>query len=110
MPRNKNLHISGTFKKSKKIKNFKNATNVKKRWTLIFRNEGVYECSNSYNKGNMHNQASLELSKKKNLSDIAYRNWNISAYSYDKDKNRFILKKELGKSADVPKYININKF
>lgn len=55
----------------------------------------------------MHNQASFELSKGKKLSNIAYRNWNISAYSYDNVKKRFIFKRELGRSNDVPKYIKM---
>lgn len=55
----------------------------------------------------MHNQASQELSKGKRLSDLAYRNWNKSAYSYNKAKKRYEFKKELGRSYDVPKYIKI---
>lgn len=55
----------------------------------------------------MHNQASFELSNGKKLSNIAYRNWNISAYSYDNVKKRFIFKRELGRSNDVPKYIKM---
>lgn len=58
----------------------------------------------------MHNQASRELSETKTLSNMAYRSWNISAYKYNPIKKRFEFKEELGKSADVPKYININKF
>ena len=55
----------------------------------------------------MHNQASQELSKGKRLSNLAYRNWNKSAYSYNKAKKRYEFKKELGRSYDVPKYIKI---
>lgn len=55
----------------------------------------------------MHKQASFELSKGKKLSNIAYRNWNISAYSYDEVKKRFVFKSELGRSNDVPKYIKL---
>lgn len=58
---------------------------------------------------NMHNQASFELSKGRKLSDMAYRNWNISAYTYDNDKKRFVFKSELGRSSDVPKYIKLVK-
>ena len=55
----------------------------------------------------MHNQASQELSKGKRLSNLAYRNWNKSAYSYNKAKKRYEFKKGLGRSYDVPKYIKI---
>lgn len=57
---------------------------------------------------NMHNQASRELSKPKRLSNMAYRNWNTSAYSYNEKKKRFEFKDdELGRSYDVPKYIKV---
>ncbi|MBO5348419.1 MAG: hypothetical protein J6A89_01170 [Clostridia bacterium] len=55
----------------------------------------------------MHNQASFELSKGRKLSNMAYRNWNISAYSYDSNRKRFVFKSELGRSSDVPKYIKL---
>ena len=57
----------------------------------------------------MHNQASFELSKGRKLSNMAYRNWNISAYSYDSDRKRYVFKRELGRSSDVPKYIKLRK-
>lgn len=53
----------------------------------------------------MHKQASMELSKGKKLSDMAYRDWNTSAYKYNKDKKRFEFRKELGRSRDVKKYL-----
>lgn len=56
---------------------------------------------------NMHIQASIELSQPKKLSDMAYRNWNKSAYTYNQKKNRFEFRKELGRSNDVPKYIKV---
>lgn len=55
----------------------------------------------------MHNQASMELSKSKRLSNMSYRNWNTSAYSYNKKKRRFEFKEELGRSFDVPKIIKV---
>ena len=54
---------------------------------------------------NMHNQASMEMSKNKKLSDYAYRTWNTSAYSYNKEKRRFEFRAELGRSYDVKKYL-----
>lgn len=56
---------------------------------------------------NMHNQASIELSGPRRMSNMAYRNWNKSAYTYNENKKRFEFRKELGRSADVPKYINV---
>ena len=53
----------------------------------------------------MHRQASLELSKVKQLNNIQYRNWNRSAYKYNKDKKRYEFRDELGRSYDVPKYV-----
>lgn len=56
---------------------------------------------------NMHNQASVELSKPRKITNMAYRNWNTSAYSYNEKKKRFEFREELGRSADVPKYIKV---
>ena len=55
----------------------------------------------------MHNQASFELSKGNKLSDMTYRNWNISAYSYNQQRKRFEFRKELGRSRDVPEIIKV---
>ena len=52
-----------------------------------------------------HNQAVMELSKSKHLSNENYRKWNISAYKYNSLKKRFEFDSKLGRSADVPKYI-----
>ncbi len=56
---------------------------------------------------NMHNQASAELSKPKRMTNMAFRNWNKSAYSYNVEKRRFEFKEGLGRSHDVPKYIKV---
>ena len=56
---------------------------------------------------NMHNQASRELSKPKRLSNMAYRNWNKSAYTYNQKRKGFEFRKELGRSRDVPKFIKV---
>lgn len=53
----------------------------------------------------MHNQAALELSKNSKLSDMAYRDWNTSAYAYNKNKKRFEFRDELGRSYAVKKYL-----
>ena len=90
--KNQKKHIEATkehIKTKRKIAQFKNNAD-----DLILRN--------------MHNQASVELSKGKRLSNMAYRNWNKSAYSYNEKKRRFEFKEdELGRSYDVPKYIKV---
>ena len=56
---------------------------------------------------NMHNQASNELSAPRKLNNMAYRNWNKSAFDYNEKRKRYEFKKELGRSYDVPKYIKV---
>ena len=56
---------------------------------------------------NMHNQATAELSKKKRISNMAYRNWNKSAFTYNEKRKGYEFKKELGRSYDVPKFIKV---
>lgn len=53
----------------------------------------------------MHEQASIELSKRNHLSNENYRKWNNSAYKYNPSKNRYEFDKNLGRSYDVPKFI-----
>lgn len=53
----------------------------------------------------MHNQATLELSKKGYLTNESYRKWNSSAYRYNPSKKRYEFDDNLGRSYDVPKYI-----
>lgn len=52
-----------------------------------------------------HRQATYELSKVTHLSNENYRKWNISAYKYNPLKKRYEFDEQLGKSADVPKFI-----
>lgn len=56
---------------------------------------------------NKHIEASNELSKRKRLNNMGYRNWNKSAYEYNFKRKGFELKKELGRSYDVPKFIKV---
>ncbi len=56
---------------------------------------------------NIHNKDMSELSKPRKLSNLAYMTWNISAFKFNKEKNRFEFREELGRSADVPKYIKV---
>ena len=55
----------------------------------------------------MHNQATAEFSKKKRITNMAYRNWNKSAFTYNKKRNGYEFRKELGRSYDVPKFIKV---
>ena len=54
-----------------------------------------------------HNEASIELSAPRKLSNIAYRNWNKSTYTFNEKRNGYELRKELGRSHDVPKFIKV---
>lgn len=56
---------------------------------------------------NMNNQASAELSKRKRLNNMSYRDWNKSAFDYNEKRKGFEFKKELGRSYDVPKFIKV---
>ena len=56
---------------------------------------------------NMHNQASSELSAPRKLNNMAYRNWNKSAYKYNEKRKGYEFRKELGRSNDVPKFIKV---
>ena len=89
---NRQKHVEETkayIKKTRKIKQFKNNMD-----DLILKN--------------MHNQASTELSAPKKLSNIAYRNWNKSAYTYNSKRNGYEFRKELGRPNDVPKFIKVD--
>lgn len=89
--KNQKKHIEATkehIKTKRKIAQFKNNAD-----DLILRN--------------MHNQASAELSQPKKMTNMAFRNWNKSAYSYNEKKRRFEFREELGRAADVPKYIKV---
>lgn len=59
----------------------------------------------------MHEQASLELSGgKKTMSNRAFRDWNSSAYKYNKKNKSYELIKGITAGADVPKRINWTTF
>lgn len=53
----------------------------------------------------LHAQASLELSRRSHLTNEIYRKWNVSAYNYNPSKHRYEFNDNLGRAADVPKYI-----
>ena len=89
--KNQKKHIEATkehIKTKRRIAQFKNNAD-----DLILRN--------------MHNQASAELSQPRKMTNMAFRNWNKSAYSYNEKKRRFEFREELGRAADVPKYIKV---
>ncbi len=50
-------------------------------------------------------QDSRELSKSKHLSNESFRKWNYSAYTYNPSKKRYEFDEQLGRAADVPKYV-----
>lgn len=56
---------------------------------------------------NMHEQAGIELSAPKKISNMAYRNWNKSAYIYNEKRKGYEFRKELGRAYDVPKFIKV---
>lgn len=58
----------------------------------------------------IHDQDSLEMSKRSQLSNENYRKWNYSAYKYNPSKTRFEFDENLGRSYDVPKYIKAKTF
>lgn len=59
----------------------------------------------------MHIQASIELSGgRKPISNRAFRNWNKSAYKYDRKSQSYILRKDIVTGIDAPKKIKWNNF
>ena len=54
-----------------------------------------------------HIEASKELSYSSEISDLAYRKWNSSAY-HRNSKGNLIIDRKLKVSSDVPKSINMN--
>ncbi len=53
----------------------------------------------------LHKQASQELSGRKTISNIAYRNWNTSAYKYNEKTKSYHLRNGIIAGFDVPKEI-----
>lgn len=86
-----NKDIQSRVEKKRKESQFKNATD-----DLILKK--------------LHNQDSLEMSKRNQLSNENYRKWNYSAYKYNPSKTRFEFDENLGRSCDVPKYIKAKIF
>lgn len=54
-----------------------------------------------------HIEASKELSYSSEMSDLAYRKWNLSAY-HRNSKGNLIIDRKLKVGSDVPKSINMN--
>ena len=95
-------------KVNRKTKNKKNHNEKTKKY-MKYKREVIKRKKDKDNIDlrNMHNQATAELSKKKRLSNMAYRNWNKSAFTYNEKRNGYEFKKELGRSYDVPKFIKV---
>lgn len=53
----------------------------------------------------LHKQDSQELSLRKPIGNVAYRNWNSSAYKYNSKTKSYHLKKGIITGADVPKKV-----
>lgn len=53
----------------------------------------------------IHNQDSQELSLRKTIGNIAYRNWNSSIYKYNSKTKSYHLKKGIIAGVDVPKKV-----
>ena len=90
-------------KKKSKEKHLENTKKImlKKRAEIKFKNN---EDERVIRK--MHEEASIELSGNKKLSDRAYRDWNTSAYEYNLAKRRFEFREELGRSYAVKKHFS----
>lgn len=96
---------SSKEKEKRKIENKKKNIEFTKNYIKQKRSESK---NNDYAiMKNLHAQASMELSVPRKLSNMAYRNWNKSAYKYNQEKSRFEFRKGLGRSYDIPKYIKV---
>ena len=96
---------SSKEKEKRKIENKKKNIEFTKNYIKQKRSESK---NNDYAiMKNLHDQASMELSAPRKLSNMAYRNWNKSAYKYNQEKSRFEFRKGLGRSYDIPKYIKV---
>lgn len=53
----------------------------------------------------LHKQDSQELSLRKPIGNVAYRNWNSSVYKYNSKTKSYHLKRGIITGADVPKKV-----
>ncbi len=58
----------------------------------------------------LHKQASRELSGRKTISNLAYRNWNTSVYKYNDRTKSYHLKNGIIAGFDVPKQIKVKNY
>lgn len=92
-------------KESRKKKNIKKHINKTKRYIANKRKKRGNDIAYAQLK-QTHIQASMELSGgRKTMSNRAFRDWNISAYNYDKGLQSYVLKEGITAGADVPKRI-----
>lgn len=95
-------------KEHRKAENYrKHIKDTEKRNTRIRKEKQFKNSVDDLVIKNMHKQAGIELSTPKKLNDMAYRNWNKSAYTYNERRKGFEFRKELGRSNDVPKFIKV---
>lgn len=97
-----------TEKKHRKAKN-KEIHNEKTKKYMKYKREKIKRKNDkdNFDLNSMHNQATAELSKKKRITNMSYRDWNKSAFDYNEKRKGFEFKKELGRSYDVPKFIKV---
>lgn len=99
------------YKKEKANRKVKNEEihNEKTKKYMKCKREEIRRKNNKDNLdlNSIHNQASAELSKKKRISNMSYRDWNKSAFTYNEKRKGYEFRKELGRSYDVPKFIKV---
>lgn len=97
-----------TEKIHRKAKN-KEIHNEKTKKYMKYKREKIKRKNDkdNFDLNSMHNQATAELSKKKRITNMSYRDWNKSAFDYNEKRKGFEFKKELGRSYDVPKFIKV---
>lgn len=95
-------------KEQRKAENYrKHIKNTEERNTRVRKEQQFKNSVDDLVIKNMYKQAGIELSTPKKLNNMAYRNWNKSAYTYNERRKGFEFRKELGRSNDVPKFIKV---
>ena len=95
-------------KEQRKAENYrKHIKNTEERNTRVRKEQQFKNSVDDLVIKNMNKKAGIELSTPKKLNNMAYRNWNKSAYTYNERRKGFEFRKELGRSNDVPKFIKV---
>lgn len=97
-----------TEKKRRKAENYrKHIKDTEDRNTRVRKEKQFKNSVDDLVIKNMHKQACIELSAPRKLNNMAYRNWNKSAYVYNEKRKGYKFRKELGRAYDVPKFIKV---